>query len=100
MSRDQERVVALVAVAVVAALVALVWATGALAGLIFSGSPGTVPGTDAIEVAFRLPAHLGDPRLAASRRTSWTAGAGRDVRGADGGARRARCRRPSGRPAS
>lgn len=64
MSADQERVVALVAVGVLMALVALVWATGALAGLIFCGSPATVAGSDAIEIALRLPAHLGDPRLA------------------------------------
>jgi type IV secretion system protein VirD4 len=64
MSGDQERVAGLVLVAALAALTVLVWTTGAIAGLVFSGSPATTPAADAIEVASRLPAHLGDPRLA------------------------------------
>jgi type IV secretion system protein VirD4 len=64
MSAEQERVVALGLVAALAAIMALVWATGALAGLIFCGSPATTTAGDAIEIALRLPAHLGDPRRA------------------------------------
>jgi type IV secretion system protein VirD4 len=64
MSGDQERVVGLVLFAIVAALMVLVWTTGALAGLFFSGSPATTPAAGAIEVALRLPSHLDDPRLA------------------------------------
>jgi len=63
-SGDQERAVALIVVAVLVAAIGSVWVTGALAGLLFSGSPATTPGSGAIEVALRLPAHLGDPRLA------------------------------------
>jgi type IV secretion system protein VirD4 len=64
MSGDQERALGLAVVAALAAVVAAVWVTGALAGLIFCGSPATTPGTAAFEVALRLPAHVGNPRLA------------------------------------
>jgi type IV secretion system protein VirD4 len=64
MSGDQQRLAGLLVAGVGAALVGLVWVTGALAGLIFSGSPVATPAGAAIEVALRLPTHLGDPRLA------------------------------------
>jgi type IV secretion system protein VirD4 len=64
MNADQERVVGLVVAAGLTVLVALVWITGAVAGLIVAGAPATTPAADALEVALRLPAHLGDPRLA------------------------------------
>jgi type IV secretion system protein VirD4 len=63
-SREQERVVALVLAAVLATIFALVWLTGALAGLIFCGSSTNTPWVDALTVVGRLPTHAGDPRLA------------------------------------
>ncbi|HJZ34790.1 MAG TPA: type IV secretory system conjugative DNA transfer family protein [Solirubrobacterales bacterium] len=64
MSGDRERVVGLALVAVATTVMALVWITGAFAGVIFSGAPATTTAAVTIEVALHLPAHLGDPRLA------------------------------------
>lgn len=59
---DSERRLYLALAGAVAALLALIWLTGALAGLLFgSGSP-SVGLSDLGLTALRLPAHLGEPR--------------------------------------
>ncbi len=64
MSAEQERIAVLWLVAAAMAAIVLVWMTGALAGLVFGGAPVETGAAEAIEVALRLPLHLGDPRLA------------------------------------
>ena len=60
----EERQLYLVLAAIAAALGALIWSTGALAGLLF-GSGWTAIGLgELLGVALRLPSHLGDPRAA------------------------------------
>jgi type IV secretion system protein VirD4 len=55
--------------ALVAGLLALVWAWGTLAGLLFGSGWGPIPASALFGVALRLPSELGDPRSA------WPAGA-------------------------
>jgi type IV secretion system protein VirD4 len=63
LSGDEDYIVA--GLAVVVALVSLgVWLTGQLAALLFKGRWPHVSFSDAIQVALRLPAHLGDPSAA------------------------------------
>jgi len=47
-----------------AAFLALIWATGALAGAIFGSGPAAPAPGGTLAVALRLPFHLGDPREA------------------------------------
>ncbi|MBS1895622.1 MAG: type IV secretory system conjugative DNA transfer family protein [Actinobacteria bacterium] len=47
-----------------AALLALIWATGAIAGAVFGSGPAPVAPGETLAVALRLPSHLGDPRAA------------------------------------
>jgi type IV secretion system protein VirD4 len=59
---DSERWLYLALAGAVAALLAVIWLTGALAGLLFgSGSP-SVGLSDLGMTALRIPAHLGEPR--------------------------------------
>ncbi len=59
---NSERQLYLALAAAVAALLASIWLSGALAGLLFgSGSPSTGM-SDLVMTALRLPAHLGEPR--------------------------------------
>ncbi len=46
------------------ALLALIWATGALAGALFGAGPAPIAAGETVAVALRLPFHLGDPRAA------------------------------------
>jgi type IV secretion system protein VirD4 len=61
---DGERIVWAALAAIAVAIGALIWATGALAGLLFSGRPATISAAGVAGVALRMPSHLGDPRLA------------------------------------
>lgn len=47
-----------------AGLLALIWATGALAGVLLGSGPATVAPGETLAIALRLPSHLGDPRAA------------------------------------
>lgn len=61
---DSERQLYLALAAAVAGLLASIWLSGTLAGLLFgSGSPSTGM-SDLVMTALRLPAHLGEPREA------------------------------------
>lgn len=64
MKDDGERIVWLALAASAVAVGALTWTTGALAGLLSSGRPAAVPAASVAAVVLRIPAHLGDPRLA------------------------------------
>jgi type IV secretion system protein VirD4 len=48
----------------VAVLLALIWATGVVAGAVFGSGPAPVTPGGTLAVALRLPSHLGDPRAA------------------------------------
>lgn len=49
---------------IVAAVLALLWCAGALAGGLFGSGWVALPGGELVGVALRLPSHLGDPRAA------------------------------------
>jgi type IV secretion system protein VirD4 len=59
---DTERQLYVGVAAAVAALLALIWLTGALAGLLFGSGWTPVGASDLGATALRLPSHLGDPR--------------------------------------
>jgi type IV secretion system protein VirD4 len=59
---DSERWLYLALAGAVAALLALIWLTGALAGLLFGCGSPSVGSSDLGMTALRLPAHLGEPR--------------------------------------
>ena len=61
---DTERQLYVALGAVLAALLALIWLTGALAGLLFGGGWTAVGASDLASTALRLPSHLDDPRAA------------------------------------
>lgn len=50
--------------ALLAAVLALIWLTGALAGLLFGGDRTPIGLSELLLTALRLPSHLGDPRAA------------------------------------
>jgi type IV secretion system protein VirD4 len=50
--------------ALVAALLALIWVCGALAGALFGSGWVSIPASSLLATALRLPSHLGDPRAA------------------------------------
>jgi type IV secretion system protein VirD4 len=60
----EERQLYLVLTAIAAAIGALIWSTGALAGLLFGSGPAAIGLGELLGVALRLPSHLGDPRAA------------------------------------
>jgi type IV secretion system protein VirD4 len=74
----EERQLYLVLAAIAAALGALIWSTGALAGLLFGAGWTAIGLGELLGVALRLPSHLGDPRAA------WPAGARSALPGAVG----------------
>ena len=47
-----------------AVLLALIWATGILAGVVFGSGPAPVAPSETLVVVLRLPSHLDDPRAA------------------------------------
>ena len=59
-------------------LLALIWATGVVAGALFGGAPAAIPAGGTLAVALRLAFHLGDPRAA------WPEAARGDLPGAVG----------------
>ena len=63
MSRsERELYLALAAIGV--ALLAAIWLTGALAGLLFGAGWTPIGAGEVAATALRLPSHLGDPRAA------------------------------------
>ncbi|HEY2477691.1 MAG TPA: type IV secretory system conjugative DNA transfer family protein [Solirubrobacterales bacterium] len=64
MDGEGERVLYVALAATAAAVLGLVWASGALAGLLFGAGWTPIGAADAIGVIARWPAHLGDPRTA------------------------------------
>lgn len=62
MSTDHQLYFALLAA--VAACLALLWAIGSIAGLLFGGGWTSIGAGDLVATALRLPFHLGDPREA------------------------------------
>jgi type IV secretion system protein VirD4 len=74
----EERQLYLVLAAIAAALGALIWSTGALAGLLFGSGWTAIALGELLGVALRLPSHLGDPRAA------WPPGARSALPGAVG----------------
>jgi type IV secretion system protein VirD4 len=78
MSENNERVFYLALGAAAAALLGLIWITGALSGLLFGNGWAAIPAGETLGVALRLSSHLGDPRLA------WPAGAHASLPGAAG----------------
>ncbi|MFN8215153.1 MAG: type IV secretory system conjugative DNA transfer family protein [Solirubrobacterales bacterium] len=64
MGESDERAVYVALALAGGALLALIWATGALAGVLFGSGAAPIPAGETLAVAFRLPFHLGDPRAA------------------------------------
>jgi type IV secretion system protein VirD4 len=64
MGGDGERAIYIGLGASVASLVALLWLSGALAGLLFGSGWAPIDPAETIGVALRLPRHLGDPGAA------------------------------------
>ncbi len=60
----EERQLYLALAAIAAAIGALIWLTGALAGLLFGAGWTAIGLGELLGVALRLPSHLGDPRAA------------------------------------
>ncbi len=61
---DSERQLYLALAAIAAAVLALIWLIGALAGLIFGGGWTSIGASELAMTAVKLPSHLGDPRAA------------------------------------
>lgn len=59
-----ERQLYLALAAIVVAVLAAIWLTGALAGLLFGGGSATPDVGQLLATALQLPSHLGDPRAA------------------------------------
>jgi type IV secretion system protein VirD4 len=64
MEAEGERVLYVALAAAAAAMLGLVWLSGALAGLLFGAGWTPIGAADAIGVIARWPSHLGDPRAA------------------------------------
>jgi len=63
MSGDEQKLYLALA-GIAAAVLALIWLTGALAGLLFGSGWTPIPLAKLLVTALRLPSHLGDPRAA------------------------------------
>ncbi len=61
---EEERLLYFALAAAVAGALALIWLTGALAGLLFGSGWAPIGTSDLVASALRLPFHLGDPRAA------------------------------------
>lgn len=75
-SEEQKLYAALTGIA--AAVLTLIWLTGAVAGLLFGSGWTPIPLGELLLTALRLPSHLGDPR------TAWPQGARAALPGAPG----------------
>lgn len=64
----EERQLYLALAAIAAAVLAAIWLTGALAGLIFGAGWTSIGTSELASTALRLPSHLGDPAAAWPRR--------------------------------
>jgi len=65
---DEQKLYAALA-GIAAAVLALIWLTGGLAGLLFGSGWAPIPLGELLVTALRLPSHLGDPRAAWPRGT-------------------------------
>jgi len=77
MTSDEQKLYAPLA-GITAAVLALIWLTGGLAGLLFGSGWAPIPLGELLVTALRLPSHLGDPRAA------WPRGARAALPGAVG----------------